>query len=97
MAVSVFLCEDSYDAFYWYLVRCTLKASQVVPTSEPMNILISEISIARRRASSLAVAAFVAGEVISPALAVSVALAKMVAMPAIGLSWLHSESFPGCA
>ena len=49
-----------YDAC-WYFVRCTLKASQVVPTSEPMNTLISGISIARRRASSPAVAAFVAG------------------------------------
>ena len=32
-------------------------------------------------------------EFISPAVAVSVAFAKMLAMPAIGLSWLHSESF----
>ena len=38
MAVSVFLCEDSFDACYWYLVGYT--ASQAVPPSEPMDMLI---------------------------------------------------------
>ena len=66
------------------IVCYTSKAFQVVPTSAPMNVLTFGNSIARR-------------EVISPAVAVSVAFAKMVTMPTIGLSWLHSESFPGCA
>ena len=91
-ARSCFLChrgrhlsDDDCDALYSYLVCFTFKALQAVPTSVSMNVLSSSAnSIASR-------------EVISPAVAVSVAFAKMVAMPANSLSWLHSESFPGCA
>ena len=43
MAVTIFLYEDSDDACYWYLVGYILKASQVVPTSEPMGIFISSL------------------------------------------------------
>ena len=77
------LFDDDCDALYSYLVCFTLKALQAVPTSVPTNVLSSSNSIASR-------------EVISPAVAVSVAFAEMVAMPAFGLSWLHSESFLGC-
>ena len=82
MAVSVFFYEYSYDACYWYFVGYILKASQVVPTSEPMNMFISGISIARHTASSPAVVAFGTGEVTFP---------MMIVMPSIRIS------FPGCA
>ena len=55
------------------IVCYTSKAFQVVVTSAPMNVLTLGNSIASR-------------EVISPAVAVSVAFAKMVAMPTIGHS-----------
>ena len=55
------------------IVCYTSKALQVVPTSAPMNVFTLGNSIASR-------------EVISPAVAVSVAFAKTVAMPTIGHS-----------
>ena len=50
---QTWLCENSFDAGYWYVVGYTLKAFQGVPTSQPTHILISGISIASRGVSSL--------------------------------------------
>ena len=64
-----------FDACHWYLVGYTLKASQVVPTSEPMDMLISGISIARSSVSSPAVASIFAFamKIVMPTVRISLA------------------------
>ena len=67
------LCEDGCDASCWSLTGYTPKAHQIVPTSVAMNMLFLVNSITSRG-------------VISPAVAVSVAFAKMGLISAVGLS-----------